>query len=313
MTLAPNVLEVFASQFGVASRGQLLALGVSRWSLTRWRQRGLIEAALPDAFVLAGTALSFEGRCMAVLLHFGDRAYLSGTTAAALLGARSMSRSRIVVTVDATTYVGAIPDWVHVHRSAWHVAGDVITRPDGLRLSSPLRTLLDLAAEFNEHRFARVAEDLWHLGLASPDDASDYLAEVRRSGRRGVKRLEAWLESVRGRFRATQSGLELDAIEAIRAVGLPEPHRQYPVRLLSGEVVHIDVAWPDVRFGVEPGHSWWHGGDLKQRADQDRDRACGEVGWDIKRFDESMRDDVMAAARQIKRLYEQRRLLIPAS
>jgi hypothetical protein len=308
----PHVLALFHRQHGVAAHTQLTALAPAR-AVTRARARGAIVPVIGKVYALAGAELSFEGRCMAVLLQFGEHAYLSGTTAAALLGARSMSRSRVDVTVDATAYVGPIPDWVRVHRSAWRVEGDVVTRPDGLRLSSPLRTLLDLAAQFNDHRFARFAEDLWHLGLASPDDASDYLADVRRSGRRGVKRLEAWLEAVGGRSGTAQSGLELDAIDAIRAVGLPEPERQYPVRLMSGEVVHIDVAWPDVRLGIEPGHSWWHGGDLKQRADQDRDRACGEVGWDIKRFDESMRDDVMAAARQIKNLYNQRRLLIPAS
>ena len=172
--------------------------------------------------------------------------------------------------------------------------------------------MFDVASEFNDHRFSRFAEDLWHLGLATPDDASDYLQLVRRSGRGGVRRLETWLDSARGRRRPAQSELELDLIEALREVGLPEPTRQHPVTLLTGEVVHIDVAWPDVRFGVEPGHSWWHGGDLKQRADMARDRSRGEVGWDIKRFDEAMRADPMAAARQIKNIYRQRRVLIDA-
>jgi hypothetical protein len=309
----PQILVLFQSQYGVASHDQIVAAGVSPRTVHRARARGVVAPVLGKVYALAGATLSFEGRCMAALLHFGEGAYLSGTTAAALLGARSMPRSVVVVTVDETARVGALPEWVRVHRSSWRVDGDVVTRPDGLRLSSPTRTLFDLASEFTKHRFARFAEDLWHLGLATPADASAYLAEVRRSGRGGVKRVEKWLESVRGRRRPSQSGLELDVIEAIRRVGLPEPKRQYPLRLLTGEEVHIDVAWPDIRFGLEPGHSWWHGGDLKQRADQARDRACGEVGWDIKRFDESMRENVMAAAREIKNLYEQRRVLIPGS
>ena len=260
--------------------------------------------------MLAGTTLSFEGRCMAAQLHFGDGAYLSGPTAAALLGARSMPRARIAITVDPTAHLGDVPDWVRVRRSVWRLDGDVVTRPDGLRLSSATRTMFDVASEFNDHRFVRFAEDLWHLGLATPDDAGDYLQLARRSGRRGVVRMETWLDSARGRVRPSQSGLELDLLDALRQVGLPEPARQHPVRMLTGEVVHLDLAWPDVRFGVEPGHSWWHGGDLKQRADMARDRACGEVGWDIKRFDEAMRDDPMAAARQIKNLYRVRRALI---
>ena len=67
--------------------------------------------------------------------------------------------------------------------------------------------------------------------------------------------------------------------------------RQHPLVLPSGEVIHLDLAWPDVRLAVEPGHSWWHGGDLRQRRDQDRDRACAVVGWHVVRYDESAARD----------------------
>lgn len=119
--------------------------------------------------------------------------------------------------------------------------------------------------------------------------------------------LAKWLEDVGARSRPVQSGLEIDALEASRSAGLPKPERQHPITLLSGEVIHLDIAWPDVRLGIEPGHSWWHGGDLRMRSDQARDRACGEIGWLIVRFDESMSQDLHAAGQQIRRLYQQRR------
>ena len=98
----------------------------------------------------------------------------------------------------------------------------------------------------------------------------------------------------------------MDALTAIRMAGATEPTRQHPLALLTGEVIHLDIAWPTVRFAVEPGHSWWHGGDSRMAADYARDRACGEVGWLVARFDQSMRDDLRAAGRQIRRLYEAR-------
>jgi putative AbiEi antitoxin of type IV toxin-antitoxin system len=302
----PEAVARFQGQHGVASRDQLLELGIDPKTIWRARQRDVIEEVLPGVFALAGTTLSFEGRCMAALLYFGDDAYLSGTTSAALQGCRSMFRRIIDVTVDETEKVRPHPDWIHVHRSAWRLDGDVVTRSDGLRHSSPCRTSFDLASQFNDHRFSRLMEDLWHLKLLTPEEASDYLASVRRSGRAGVKRLEEWLEATGARSRPAQSGLELDVIDAIRAVGLPEPERQHPVRLLSGEIVHIDVAWPAIKFGLEPGDSWWHGGDLKVRADIDRDNACAELGWMIRRLDESLRANPPATARLVKRLYEAR-------
>ncbi len=42
-------------------------------------------------------------------------------------------------------------------------------------------------------------------------------------------------------------------------------------------------------------------------ADQARDRACGEVGWQVMRFDEAMRGDLVASGQQIKNTYERRR------
>ena len=120
-------------------------------------------------------------------------------------------------------------------------------------------------------------------------------------------RFEQWLERLSFRIGPSQSGLELDVLDAMRQAGLPEPERQLPLMLRTGEMIHIDLAWPRVRLGVEPGHSWWHGGDLKQRADQARDRACDEIGWRIVRTDESVRDDLVAFAAQLRVIYDERR------
>ena len=95
-------------------------------------------------------------------------------------------------------------------------------------------------------------------------------------------------------------------LECVVRVGLPAPVPQYSLVLPSGELIHLDMAWPDVLLAVEPGDSCWHGGAMRQRQDHARDRACGELGWHIIRFDESIRDDPMAAARQIRRIHATR-------
>jgi hypothetical protein len=133
--------------------------------------------------------------------------------------------------------------------------------------------LLRLAETFNQHRFERAAEDCWHRGLVTPDAAADYLAAVRRSGRGGVIRFERWLEACAVRGRPSQSGLQLDVLDAIRCAGLPEPERQLALTLRTGELIHLDLAWPEVRLGVEPGHSWWHGRRPQAASRSGRDRA----------------------------------------
>ena len=299
-------LTAFTTQMGVATTAELLGAGMSARSIARARQRGAIVPLLPGVFVLAGAEPTFETKAMAAPLHCGPRSFLTGTTAAALYGFRSMPRQRIEVTVPANSWVN-VPQWIRVRRAAWIDPDDVMMWSNGLRVASPLLTLFDLASDFNDFRFARAAEDAWHLKLVDPGAASDYLAKVRRSGRGGVARFQSWLKTASQRPRPAASGLELDVIDAIGAAGLPDPERQHRLRLLSGDYIHIDVAWPAIRLGVEPGHSWWHGGDLQARRDAARDRACGELGWLIVRLDESMKDDMPAVGRQLKRIYDSRR------
>ena len=204
---------------------------------------------------------------MAAQLLCGPRSFLSGTTAGRLLGLREMRRKRIDITRPATSRFN-VPAWIRPRYAAFTPASDVMTLQSGHRVSSPLLTLFTLASPLNEFRFHRAAEDAWNQKLIHPDDASTYLDRIRRSGRGGVAVFESWLEKVSCRERPCASTMELDLIDAIVAVGLPDPVRQHPLQLLSGDTIHIDIAWPDLRLGLEPGHSYWHGGDFGVQRDK---------------------------------------------
>ena len=129
---------------------------------------------------------------------------MSGPSAGVLHGLRGMPTSRIEVSIKQTRRVD-LPAWCRVFRTSWiDEERDVIVRADGLRVASPLRMLFGLAAQFNQHRFERAAEDVWHKNLVTPAEAADYLAEIRRSGRTGVTRFEKWLEKTSVRTRPSQ-------------------------------------------------------------------------------------------------------------
>ena len=301
-----DVVSLLTRQHGVASMAQLDELDVSRYAVARACKAGTLERVHRGVFKLAGGTLSFEGVALGVQLAAGPGAFLSGPTAGALRGLRGMPRESIEVTIlerrRATLPAPhrlVLTSWIDEER-------DVETRVDGIRLAKPLRMLFGLASQFNQHRFERAAEDVWHKGLVTPDEAGEFLAAIRKSGKTGVIRMERWLERSTFRRLPSQSGLELEFVRMIENVGLPAPIRQLPLTLLSGEIIHLDLAWPDVRLAIEPGHSWWHGGDLRQRADQSRDRACALVGGHIHRYDEDATRDRAATAREILALYRHR-------
>ena len=166
------------------------------------------------------------------------------------------------------------------------------TGADGIRVATPLRMLFGLAAQFNQHRFERAAEDVWHKGLVTPDDAGDYLELIRRSGRTGVRRMDTWLEKTPAMARPAQSGLELDFVALIEQAGLPAPERQHPLVLAVRRGRSTSTSPGRTSASPSsPATPWWHGGDLGQRRDQARDRACSAVGWLVVRFDEDARRD----------------------
>ena len=300
-----DVLALFTRQHWVVAVRQLDRLGVSRSAVKRACSAGVVEHVHRGVLRVAGVELSLEGRALALQLAAGPTAFVSGPTAGAMHGLRDMPTRRLEVTVREERRPEVPGDHRIVLTSWLEEDRDVQRRPDGLVVATPLRTLFGLASQFNQHRFERAAEDAWHKGLITPHEAGEYLAAIRQSGKKGVRRMECWLE--RTTFvRPAQSGLEQDFLDMIEQVGLPTPVRQLPLTLPSGEIIHLDIAWPEVRLAVEPGHSWWHGGDLRQRADQARDRACALVGWHVHRYDESATQDRAATARELLALYRRR-------
>jgi hypothetical protein len=302
-----DALLTAARQHGVVHRRQLIALGMSDAAVWRARRRGVLVDVLPGVLRVASSPETFPMRCMAAQLRVGGPGFLGAWTAGRIHGLRRMPRSVIHLTVPVHRRRIDTPDWLRLHRSSWFDADrDAVARDDGLVVATPLRMLFGLAAAFGQFRFERAAEDAWHLGLITPDAAADYLENHRCRGKDGVATMEAWLAQVPGRHRPAQSDLELELLDALARVGLPEPVRQHPLHLPTGETIHVDIAWPALRLAVEPGASWWHGGDLGQRRDQARDRACSELGWHVVRFDETLRANPLAAARQVSTIYVQR-------
>ncbi len=301
-----DLLALAARQHGVLTVRQLAGRGRSRSAISRARSRGVLVDVAPGVVRVASSPDTFRQRCMILQLHAGSVGFIGGMTAARILGLRAMPLAPVNYTAP-RSFRRTVPSWADLHITRWydHVA-DRQELADGLVVATPMRMLWGLAASFNQFRFDRAAEDAWNLGLIDPQTAADYLEDHRCRGKDGVARLETWLEGALGRSRATQSNLERRLIEALEVVGLPTPSLQYPLTLRSGEVVHLDIAWPDVKLAVEPGDAWFHSGRHAVRRDQARDRGCVELGWQIVRFDESIRSDFLSAARQIRRIHASR-------
>jgi hypothetical protein len=145
---------------------------------------------------------------------------------------------------------------------------------DGVRLTTPLRTVFDCLRWLKGADRLVVADALTHAELVDLADLRAYFAGKRRL--RNLRRGEALLDQVEPE---TESPMETRLRVLLVDAGLPRPTPQWTVRDRVGAFCgRLDLAYPEIRLGVEyDGADHW-----KQRREDDRRRdRIRSVDWEI--------------------------------
>lgn len=145
----------------------------------------------------------------------------------------------------------------------------------GVPITTPARTMLDLAAHISERSLARLLRDTVRLRLASVDELADALG--RHRGRRGCGRLGEALARYAGLpLERARSGAEVRALEILRDAGRTLPRLN--VRIAGEEA---DLSWARERRIVEIDGGPFHldrGEDLRKQAGWEA------AGWSVVRL-----------------------------
>lgn len=137
------VLRLVQSQEGVISRSQLIDAGLSNQQIHRRLTNGTLQKVLPRVYRHASARESWLQRLWAAYLWSEERALVSHEAAAALW---KLGGCAVGPVVFATTRNLISPrPWVRVHRVR-ALTTHHITRTRGLGVTTPTRTLIDLAA-----------------------------------------------------------------------------------------------------------------------------------------------------------------------
>jgi hypothetical protein len=155
---------------------------------------------------------------------------------------------------------------------------------DGVRLTSPARTWLDLAALLSVDELAAAGDSLvcqHGPEFPVPRDALCSIEELRaiialHSGSRGIRMARAAVELIRsGADSAQETQLRLAVVRA----GLPEPLLNQVVRDDSGRaVLWPDAAYPEWRVAIQY-EGLHHGGDAQYLRDIRRADLTARLGW----------------------------------
>jgi hypothetical protein len=181
---------------------------------------------------------------------------------------------------------------------------------DGLPVTTPARTIVDLAAVTSVRRVTAAVESAITLGLTSFAEIDGLLREVARRGKPGVRKLTGVLDALDGEP-PPASIAERWLVQAAAQVGL-FPRRQFPLPWTREPVVGLtDAALPEAKLILEADSRTWHGRLQAMARDRRRDREAALAGWDTLRFIyEQLRDDRTGTARDIRGVYDQRLALL---
>ena len=260
--VAARIGAIAELQRACISREQLLAAGASPSAIVRRLRNGRLERVHRGVYRLPQTAdlpLAVEA---AALLACGADAALSHHSAATLWQLRPGAARPIHVTIPADRG-GPGLSGVKLHRSRTISQADVRVH-DGLPVSSPARTLLDVAAALTDRDVERLVDEglfvRWVVTLA---DVNEILS---RAGNHPGRARLARVAATHSRSTKTDSPPEERLLALIRAAGLPAPQAQ--VYVLG---FRLDFFWPELRLAVEVDAYGTHGSPARFEGDRRRD------------------------------------------
>jgi very-short-patch-repair endonuclease len=184
---------------------------------------------------------------------------------------------------------------------------------NGLALTSPGRTLVDLAASAEESKLQRAMEDAFRRRISSPSEVRRALRYLPRAGKAGTGRATHALD--RGEWsHDAQSELERRALELFRRHGLPRPQSQYRVVEDERCLGVVDFAWPSARVIVEAEGFQFHSGRDAWDSDVARYNGLALKGWTVLRLTQTdLESRASAFARALARIIAAHQIARPSS
>lgn len=250
-----------AEQWSVLSVPELRECGLSTREI-EWRSRaGHLNRMHQGVYAVGHPNLPLEGRFLAAVKACGPTAMLSHYSAAAHWGMVEWDERRIEVTVlgEGTR----LHEGIRTHRTRMFGPRDM-RHHDGIRLTSPARTLVDLASLVDYRGLRRAVRQAQSDHLVN---LSQLAEAMRRLGpRRGIRNLRRILATGPA---PTRSELEDVVLDLILAGGFAHPDVNKPLDL-DGRRVVPDFRWAEKRLVVEADGARWHDHRLATEDDAER-------------------------------------------
>jgi very-short-patch-repair endonuclease/predicted transcriptional regulator of viral defense system len=263
------VAALAGRQHGAVTRAQLRDLGLTRHQVDDAAATARLHRIHQGVYLVGHTALAPLAREHAALLACGGAALLSHRTAAALWQLRPQPPS---VEVTVVGHHVRQREGIRMHQVQSIDRADLTSR-QGLKVTAPARTLIDLAAVVESDELEAALSEAYALRRITEPELVDALE--RNRGRPGAAALRTLLATQEGPT-ITKSRGERLLRALLRKAELPQP--------LSNQ--HLlghrpDLLWPEHRLIVEFDGFQWHGHRAKFESDRARDAIFVAHGYRV--------------------------------
>jgi very-short-patch-repair endonuclease len=287
-----RILERIATpQQGVLTREEALAGGLSAHQIVHRVRLGALIAVYPGVYRLGHQAPSPKADSMAAVKACGEGSAAAGLDAAFHLGLTKAPPLVPEVVSPRDRRVKGI----RIHR-ARRTSIDIV-EVDGIPVTSPAQTLVDIAGRLDDDHLARACHEAWVKHRCGWPQVARALA--RRPNAKGAARLRAHLL---GDAPLILSRMERRFMRLLRDDG-----RELPTTNERVGNHRVDCHWPHLDLIIELDSYRFHGSRRAWEKDRRRDREARRLGKTLVRFTS---DDVFVKHRAM--LAEVRKL-VPAA
>lgn len=282
--LRAQITRLADRQEGHVTRRQLLELGATRSWIRDQVLRGYLIPVHAGVYAVGHVPRGARGRAMAAVLACGDGAALSHWSAAALWDIAEWPTALEVTAPRRRSRPGLIN-----HRSTTLTAHD-LRRRHGIRVTSPLRTVLDLQPGVSDPRLVRLVNDRRtrkHLRATAFNELCTRSVRIHRLlGDSGLT--ESELEDLFRRF-VTRHRLPMPELTVWRQI--------------AGRWRRLDAFYPEAGLIVELDSWQFHGDRASFERDRAKDAAALAEGLrTLRGTDRRLRRDGSAEAAIIRRV-----------
>ncbi len=254
-------------QHGHVHISQLRAAGIGRSALSHRVRTGRLHRTLPGVYLVGPQRWDLRGRMMAAALYFRGHGVISRRAAAHLWGLLDTTEQLEQDDTVDVLLVDRSPAYlqgVWAHRCKALTPQDVRWR-DGIPVTSPARTLLDLAGCIGDIELESALSRAFHRNLVRTSQLNDVIARNPRA--QGIAQLRVMVAEPHA-LHDTRSKYERKLLRLLMDAELPLPETNVRV---GGRMV--DAYWR--QFGLVIEVDGWQYHRSRQQFEEDRLRDQG--------------------------------------